>query len=118
MHQEDKWSRKHEVGSRGDEIDGDNEDVAAATTSLAIRPAMAEHDRKTGPNVAEGVRRDRRGNAMDNVPDPRGEASERGAAQWTWRAGTIGSWTVNTRTLTAVCAEARTACMCTCYTRT
>ncbi|EAY81133.1 hypothetical protein OsI_36317 [Oryza sativa Indica Group] len=70
---------------------------------------MAEHDRKTGPNVAEGVRRDRRGNAMDNVPDPRGEASERGAAQWTWRAGTIGSWTVNTRTATAVCAEARTA---------
>nr|BAD15941.1 hypothetical protein [Oryza sativa Japonica Group]BAD16134.1 hypothetical protein [Oryza sativa Japonica Group] len=71
------WRRKHEVGiahrqeivSRGDEIDGDNEDVAEAASSLAIRPAMAERDRKTGPGVAEGDPRDWRGSAMDGAPD-------------------------------------------------
>nr|AAT85015.1 hypothetical protein [Oryza sativa Japonica Group]ABF96665.1 retrotransposon protein, putative, unclassified [Oryza sativa Japonica Group] len=63
------WRRKHEVGiahrqeivNRGDEIDGDNEDVAEATTSLVIILAMTERDQKTGPGVAEGDRRDWRG---------------------------------------------------------
>ena len=47
-----------------------------ATTSLAIRPAMAERERKTRPGVAEGDRRDRRGSTMDGTPDAR---SERGS---------------------------------------
>lgn len=48
------WRRKHKVRiahrqkivSHGDEIDDDNKDVAETMTSLAIRPAMAERDRK------------------------------------------------------------------------
>nr|BAC83948.1 hypothetical protein [Oryza sativa Japonica Group] len=66
------WGRKHEVRtahrqeivSRGNEIDGDNEDFVEVTSSLAIRPAMAERDWKTGQGVAKGVRRDRRDGAQ------------------------------------------------------
>ena len=70
-----------EIVSRGDEIDGDNEDIAEATTSLAIRPAMAERDWKTGPAVTEGDRRDRRGNAMDGMPDARGDRGSAAAGR-------------------------------------
>jgi hypothetical protein len=66
-------AHRQEIVSRGNEIDGDNEDVVEATTSLAIRLTMAERDRKTRPGVAEGVRRDRRGSAIDGAPDARGE---------------------------------------------
>jgi hypothetical protein len=77
LDQENMWGRKHEVRtahrqeivSRGNEIDGDNEDFVEVTSSLAIRPAMAERDWKTGQGVAKGVRRDRR----DGVPNARGD---------------------------------------------
>ncbi len=89
MDQEDMWRRKHEVViahrqeivSSGDEIDGDNEDVAEATISLAIRPAMAERDRKTRPGMAEGVQRDRRGSATDCTPDARGDRGSAAAGR-------------------------------------
>nr|AAM08611.1 Unknown protein [Oryza sativa Japonica Group]AAM08824.1 Unknown protein [Oryza sativa Japonica Group] len=104
------WRRKHEVGithqqeivSCDDEIDGDNEDVAEAMTLLAIRPAMAERDRKTGPGVAKGDRRDRRGSVMDGTPDARGgrgsAAARRLAAKgqnrraWRSAADVQGRW--------------------------
>lgn len=66
-------THRQEIISRGDEIDGNNEDVAEVTTSLTIRPAMAERDRKMRPGVAEGDRRDRRGNTMDGVLDACGD---------------------------------------------
>jgi hypothetical protein len=83
------WRRKHEAGiahrleivSRGYEIDGDNEDIVETMTSLAIKPAMAERDRKTGPGVAEGDRRDWRGSAMYGVPDARGECGSAAAGR-------------------------------------
>jgi hypothetical protein len=122
-------AHRQEIVSRGDEIDGDNEDVAEATTSLAIRPAMAERDRKTGPGVAEGDRRDRRGSAMDGAPDARGERGREASdgrakpASVARRGGrarpmTTGSWTENMRAATAVRAEARTTRMCTCHMHT
>ena len=99
LDRENMWRRKHEVGivhrqeivSRGNEIDGDNEDIAEATTSLAIRPTMVERDRKTRPGVAEGVRRDWRGSTMDGASDARGERRSAAAGRplmegRSWRA--------------------------------
>jgi hypothetical protein len=49
LDQEDMWRTKYEVGiAHRQEINGDNEDVAEATISLAIRSAMAERDRGRG----------------------------------------------------------------------
>ena len=89
LDQENMWGRKHEVRtahrqeivSRGNEIDGDNEDFVEVTSSLAIRPAMAERDRKTRPDVAKGDRRDRRGSAMDGAPDARGDCGSAAAGR-------------------------------------
>nr|BAD16912.1 hypothetical protein [Oryza sativa Japonica Group]BAD16947.1 hypothetical protein [Oryza sativa Japonica Group] len=100
LDREDMWRRKHEVRivhrqeivSHGDEIDGDNEDVAEATTSLAIRPTMAERDWKTRPGVAEGVRRDRRGSAMDGAPDARGDRGSAAAGRLVMEGRSRRAW--------------------------
>ncbi len=83
---------RQEIVSRGNEIDGDNEDIAEATTSLAIRPTMAERDRKTRSGVAEGVQRDRRGSAMDGAPDARGDRGSAAAGRLVTEGRSRRAW--------------------------